>query len=208
MGISLYRRPADGTIFAIVGRKDGPTNGTYLWQYRLEDDGSGHVRAIKVREFGLYSGKKEIESIAVDDKLGYIYYSDEQVGVRKYLADPDAPEANKELALFATTGFAGDNEGISIYEVDDQTGYILVSDQQANEFHIFTREGEAGNPHQHNLLKIISVSTNESDGSEVTNLPLNDKFPQGLFVAMSDNKTFQYYSWVDIAGKDLKSANK
>jgi 3-phytase len=208
MGISLYRRPADGTIFAIVGRKDGPTNGTYLWQYRLEDDGSGHVRAIKVREFGLYSGKKEIESIAVDDKLGYIYYSDEQVGVRKYLADPDAPEANKELALFATTGFAGDNEGISVYELDDRAGYILVSDQQANEFHIFTREGEAGNPHQHNLLKIISVSTNESDGSEVTNLPLNDKFPQGLFVAMSVNKTFHYYSWIDIAGKDLKSANK
>jgi 3-phytase len=208
MGISLYKRPTDGAIYAVVGRKEGPTNGTYLWQYRLEDDGTGIVKATKVREFGIYSGKKEIEAIAVDDQLGYVYYSDEQFGVRKYLADPDAPEAEKELALFATTGFAGDHEGISIYEVDSQTGYILVSDQQANEFHIFTREGAPGNPHQHNLVKIISVSTNESDGSEVTNVSVNEKFPQGLFVAMSDNKTFQYYSWLDIAGKDLKSANK
>ena len=208
MGISLYKRPADGAMFAVVGRKTGPTTGSYLWQYLLQDDGTGQVKGTKVREFGIYSGKKEIEAIAVDDKLGYIYYADEQFGVRKYMADPEAPEANKELALFATSGFAGDHEGICIYEVDDKTGYILVSDQQANKFQIFTREGEEGNPHQHKLVKVINVSTNECDGAEVTSVPLNEKFLQGLFVAMSDNKTFQYYSWVDIAGKDLKSANK
>ena len=42
MGIALYRRPSDGAIFAIVGRKEGPLEG-YLWQYRLEDDGTGKV---------------------------------------------------------------------------------------------------------------------------------------------------------------------
>ncbi|UCF63339.1 MAG: phytase, partial [bacterium] len=190
-----------------VGRKEGPTDGNYLWQYLLEDDGSGNVKATKVREFGIWSGQKEIEAIAVDDRLGYVYYSDEGVGVRKYFADPDNKRAAQELTLFGNEGFTQDHEGICIYEVDDSTGYILVSDQQANEFHIFTREGDSGNPHAHQLVKIIKVSTNESDGSEVTSLALNEKFPQGLFVAMSDNKTFHYYSWVDIAGSDLKVAN-
>jgi 3-phytase len=203
MGVSLYKRPSDNAIFAIVGRKEGPTDGTYLWQYLLEDDGAGNVTGTVVRKFGMWSGKKEIEAIAVDDELGYVYYSDEGVGVRKYKADPDAVDAGVELALFATTGFTEDHEGISIYKINDGTGYILVSDQQANKFHIFKREGGPINPHDHQLVKVVNVSTNESDGSEVTNVKLNEKFPSGLFVAMSDNKTFQLYSWADIAGDDL-----
>ncbi len=202
MGIALYKRPADGTIFAIVGRKSGPTDGTYLWQYMLQDDGAGNVKASKVREFGMYSGTKEIEAIAVDDELGYVYYSDEGVGVRKYYANPEQGSA-EELALISTENFADDNEGISIYAINDGTGYILVSDQQANKFHIYKREGEPDNPHLHKLVKVIDMSTMESDGSEVTNAYLNETFPAGLFVAMSDNQTFQYYSWPDIAGDDL-----
>ncbi len=199
MGIALYKRPSDGNVYAIVGRKDGPVDGTYLWQYLLEDDGTGKVRARKVREFGHYSGNLEIEAIAVDNDLGYVYYSDEGVGIRKYYADPDSSDT--ELALFATEGFARDHEGICIYAKDDGTGYILVSDQQADKFHLFTREGTRENPHDHRLVKVISASTHESDGCEVTSLPLNASFPGGLFVAMSNDKTFQYYSWKDIIGE-------
>ena len=159
----------------------------------------------KVREFGVWSGKAEIEAIAVDDALGYVYYSDEHIGIRKYYADPDIENANKELALFGTTGFADDREGISIYTINDGTGYILVSDQQANAFRIFKREGESGDPHIHQLVKVVPASTKESDGSDVTNAVLNDTFPVGLFVAMSDDKTFQLYSWADIAGDDLET---
>lgn len=202
MGISLFKRPKDGTIFAIVSRKSGPQEG-YLWQYLLQDDGKGNVRGTKVREFGLYSGKKEIESVAVDDKLGYVYYSDEQNGIRKYYADPDAQEANKQLGVISTAGYLEDSEGISIYAVNDGTGYIIISDQSANKFHIYRREGEPDNPHLHKEVKVVDVSTSNSDGSDVTNVPLGDKFRGGLFVAMSDDKTFQYYSWADIAGTDL-----
>ena len=194
MGIALYKR-ADGAIFAIVGRKTGPS-GSYLWQYLLHDDGSGHVKATLVRKFGIFSGNKEIEAIAVDDALGYVYYSDEGVGVRKYYADP--VEGNEQLALFATQGFTRDHEGISIYNETADTGYILVSDQSASQFHIFPREGADGDPNNHPLLKVVKVSTVESDGSDVTSVPLGDMFPKGLFVAMSDDCTFQYYSWEDI----------
>jgi len=202
MGISLYKRVKDGAIYAIVSRKSGPLDG-YLWQYLLQDDGKGGVKGTKVRAFGLYSGKKEIESIAVDDKLGYVYYSDEQTCVRKYYADPDMQGAEKQLGTISVAGYLEDNEGISIYEVNDGTGYILVSNQSANKFHIYKREGEPGNPHDQKEVKVVDVSTTNSDGSEVTNIPLGPKFPAGMFVAMADDKTFQYYSWSDIAGTDL-----
>jgi len=204
MGVSLYKRATDGAIYAIVGRKEGPTDGTYLWQYLLEDDGQGTVKGTLVRKFGTWSGVKEIEAIAVDNQLGYVYCSDEHVGVRKYHADPDISDANKELGMFCLEGIAVDREGISIYNLDDSTGYILVSDQQANEFHVFPREGEVDNPHQHSLLKVVPVSTNSSDGSDVTSITLNENFPGGLFVAMSEGMVFHYYAWKDIAGDDLK----
>ena len=205
MGIALYQRPKDGALFAIVGGKSGPATG-YLGQYRLADDGTGHVKMTLVRQFGAYSGKKEIESIAVDAELGYVYYSDETFGVRKYAVDPDAPDAGKELAVFGTTGYASDHEGIAIYKINDGTGYLLVSDQQANQFRIYPREGAPGRPHEHPLIKTVPVSAIDSDGSEVTSLALGPNFPNGLFVAMGIGKVFHYYSWDDLAGADLKRA--
>ena len=199
MGVALYRRPRDGALFAIASRSDAmaPREG-YLHQYRLVDDGTGTLRGLFVRAFATWSGRKEIEAIAVDDELGYVYCSDETYGIRKYLADPAAEDAEDELAVFGTEGFARDHEGISIYPTGPGTGYLLVSDQQSDTFRIFPREGTAENPHDHPLLAVVRLSTDESDGSDVTAAALPG-FPGGLFVAMSTDKTFQFYAWEDIA---------
>ncbi len=205
MGIAMYT-DKQGRIYAIAGRKNGPTAGGYLWQYLLEDNGVGQVKATLKRKFGKYSGKKEIESIAVDNELGFVYYSDEQFGVRKYHADPE--KGDQELALFATTGFKEDNEGISIYKTSDSTGYILVSDQAANHFQAFSREGSKEDANKHVLITSIPVSTNNSDGSDIYSKPLNNDFKHGIFVAMSDDKTFQLYRWEDLAGAGKLKVNR
>ena len=207
MGVALYSRASDGALFAIVSRSDyqAPRQG-YLHQYRLVDDGTGTVRALFARSFGDWSGQKEIEAIAVDAELGYVYYSDENFGVRKYHADPAADDADEQLAVFGTEGFAEDREGISIYATGKGTGYIIVSDQQNNAFRVFRREGEPGKPHEHRFLKSVNVAAIESDGSDVTHVPLGPNFANGLFVAMSNGKTFHLYSWDDLAGTELKRA--
>ena len=89
--------------------RSGPADGTYLWQYLLGDNEKGGIAARLVRNFGNYSGRKEIESIVVDDRLDYVYYSDELVGVRTYYAD--TAKGNTELAHFAKQGFSVDMEG-------------------------------------------------------------------------------------------------
>jgi 3-phytase len=200
MGIALYR-DTTGNVYAIVGRKTGPTDGTYLWQYLLGDNGSGVVTARLVRKFGQYSGLNEIESIMVDDRLGFVFFSDEGVGVRKYYAD--TLRGNAELALFAREGFSVDHEGISLYETSDSTGFILVSDQGSDRFHIFPREGAGGNPHKHPDLRSVRVLANESDGSENTSFPLGPNYPRGLFVVMSTDRTFHYYLPEMILGDSL-----
>ena len=197
MGIALYHRPRDGAVFAIVGGKSGPSEG-YLWQYRLHLDSEGYITAERVRAFGRYSGAKEIESIAVDQPLGYVYYSDETVGIRKYHADPDHPDAARELALFATTGFVQDHEGLAIYPTSDSTGYLLASDQQGQRLQLFPREGIAGAPHEHPVLAVIPVSAQETDGLDVTAVPQPPRFPRGLLVMMSTDRTFHLFDWRDV----------
>jgi 3-phytase len=196
MGIALYRNPGDGAVYAIVGGKDGPPDG-YLWQYRLEDDGAGQVRAIKVRELGTYSGTKEIEAIAVDDELGYVYYSDEAAGIRKYHADPAA--GNEELAIFGASGFVRDREGIAIYRGSDGAGYLLVSDQGGHRLQVFPREACDGRPHDHPVMAVVPVKARSTDGIEVTARSLGPDFPAGMLVMMSSDRTFHYYRWQDVA---------
>ena len=204
MGIALYTRPSDNKIFAIVGRKSGPS-GTYLWQYELSGSGKMAIATV-VRKFGEYSGKKEIEAIAVDNELGTILYCDEQFGIRKYNADP-ALNDNKELALFGQTDFKADNEGIAIYKATPTTGYILVSNQQANTFMVYPREGANGNPNEYPLLAEIPTSTIECDGADVTSINLGGAYKNGLFVAMSNGMTFHYYAW-DLIQQRIDEAKK
>src|SRR5690606_7757224 len=79
MGISIYTNPVSNEMYAIVGRKEGPSE-SYLYQYKLIDS-NGVIDAELVRKFGKYSGVKEIEAIMVDNELGYVYYADETFGI-------------------------------------------------------------------------------------------------------------------------------
>jgi len=195
MGISIYTKKDSlgSSIYAIVGRKTGPS-GSYLWQYKITAGADGIAKGEVVRKFGTYSGKKEIEAIAVDNELGYVYYSDETVGVRKYYADPEKKD-DTELAFFAQQDVKSDHEGIAIYKITDSTGYILLSNQQNNSFVVYPREGDSGNANSYTKLADIPVSAIECDGAEATSLNLGGKFPNGMLVAMSNGKVFHYYDW-------------
>lgn len=191
MGIALYKRPTDGAIFAVVGRKSGPTRG-YLHVYRIRDNGAGKPEATFVKAFGAYSGKKEIESICVDDALGYVYYSDETVCVRKYPADPGSPFFGQELATFGRErSRVGDHEGLAIYTKPNGTGYLVSTDQipvanGGTRYYVYKREGEPGDRHNHRKpLLVVNGGADETDGIEVTSVPIGKAFPGGLFAAMN-----------------------
>jgi 3-phytase len=198
MGIGLYKRP-DQSVFAIVSPKSGLLSG-YLWQYMLVFDATGRVATQLVRRFGAFSGDGEIEAIVVDDELGFVYYSDETYGIRKYRADPDAPDAARELAVFGQKTYKGHREGLAIYSTGPRSGFILSSDQVSNSSRVrlYRREGAAGNPHQHVEVKSVLTSADSADGLDATSRPLGE-FPRGLLVMMnSKGKNFQLYSMAGV----------
>ena len=196
MGIACYKNPNNGKVYVISGRKNGPTDGTYLWQYELTASSPESVNATVVRKFGKYSGKKEIEAIAVDNELGYVYYCDENVGVRKYYANPEM--GDQELALFGSGDFEDDNEGIAIYKTEGGTGLIFISDQQKGRLAVYPREGSVENKNHHELIGYVAFQAMETDGIEIYSSRLNQDFPQGILVAMSEGKTFHLYSMKDL----------
>lgn len=125
-------------------------------------------------------------------------------GIHKWLADPEAPGANRELALFATAGYRQDREGIGIYALPGGTGYIVSVDQLPGEsiFHVYKREGEPGRPHDHSkVLLSFKGGADGTDGLDVSSASLGPDFPDGLVVAMNSSaRNFLLYRWRDIAG--------
>ena len=182
MGISLYHSPKDGSMYAIVGRKAGPLEG-YLHQYLLKPR-NGRVEAELVREFGKFSGRKEIEAIAVDDANGIVYYSDEGKCIRKYNAEPS--KGNQELSCFGESYFRDDIEGIALANGVNGKNYIIVSNQQNHSFVIFDSSDLS-------FVKEVDLGTIETDGCDVTTTSLGSAFPNGLFVAMNDERNFYFY---------------
>ena len=207
MGIGLYRRGRDNAIYAIVAPKTGPRDG-YLWQYRLFDAGGGRIDASLVRRFGAFSAttvrdENEIEAVAVDDEVGYVYYADEADGIHKWHADPDHPDAARELAHFGRTGFRGDREGIAIYASANGTGYIVCTDQldDDSEYHIYPRGGTSQNPHDHSReIVTIRGGADATDGLEISARALGPSLPHGVMIAMnSAARNFLVFRWQDVA---------
>jgi 3-phytase len=196
MGVALYKRPADGAIFAIVAPKTGATT-DYLWQYRLDFDGA-LVRGALVRRFGHFSGTGEIEAVAVDDELGYVYYADEEYAIHKWHADPDRAEASRELAVFGRDGFLQQREGIAIVATGPGRGFVVVSDQieGGSRLRVYPREGASGNPHEHTPIRTLQTAADSTDGIEVVSDALGSDFPAGLLIMMnSAGRNFQLYRW-------------
>jgi 3-phytase len=196
MGVGLYRRASDGAVFAILSRKEMPAAGG-LWQYRLEDDGQGRVRAVKVRELGEIVPGNEVEAVVVDDALGFVYYAEEPRAIHKWHADPDQPVAARELARLGTAGFRGDREGLAIYALGGGAGYLVAADQipGPSRYLVFRREGRRGAPSdQPDAISALEGGADSTDGLDATSEPLSPAFPRGLVVVMnSRDRNFLFY---------------
>ena len=192
-GFSMYHSAASGKFYAIVNSKSGEVE-----QWELFDNGGGKVDAKLVRNFDVGS---QVEGMVADDELGHLYVGEETVGIWKYGAEPDSGTARTQVD---TTGAGGqltaDVEGLTIYYGSDGTGYLLASSQGSNGFVVYRREGTneyvgtfriaAGNG-------IDEVS--DTDGIDVTNVPLGPAFPQGTFIAQDNDENFKLVPWQSVA---------
>ncbi len=99
-----------------------------------------------------------------------------------------APEGTPEAETIVAPGsaaFAGANlevdvEGLAIYGTGKKRGYLVVSSQGDNTFHVFERRDS--NEH---IGTFMVKDTGDSDGVAITSTPLGRAFPAGIVVVQN-----------------------
>ncbi len=199
-GSCMYRSPVSGEYYFFGTSKEGDVE-----QWRLFDDGSGAVDAVRVRTLSVGG---QLEGCAADDESGYVFIGEEAEAIWRYGAEPNA--GNDRIQV-DTTGSGGhltaDVEGITIFYASGGAGYLIVSSQGNNTFVVYERRA----PHQHLLTFALGTNSalgidgcSDTDGIDVTSRGLGAAFPGGLFVAQDGansggNQNFKLVPWPAIA---------
>jgi 3-phytase len=199
-GVCMYRSPSTSDFYVFVTSEEaGPVR-----QWRLADSG-GQVTATQVRDLDM---KSTAEGCVADDDLAYLYVAEEDFGIWKYEAEPDAGAARIAVDEVGSA-LEADVEGLTIYYGPDGAGYLIASSQGSGEYAAYERGGD--NPHITSFQIVDSASvdgTSDTDGIDVMSAPLGGGFPNGLFVAQdgdndTGNQNFKLVPWELVAGTAL-----
>lgn len=194
-GFCLYASPG-GAFHALVNSKDGDVE-----QWELFDDGAGAVAGALVRSFAVGG---QTEGCVADDVHANLYIGEEEVGIWQYGAEPGDGVARTQVD---TTGAGGhlsaDVEGLALFYLDSQAGYLLASSQGDSSFSIYDRQTSAflGN---FTIDAGVIDAVSETDGIDVTNVSLGIGLESGLFVAQDGmnqggRQNYKLVPWDDIA---------
>lgn len=149
------------------------------------------------------------EGVVADDQLGYLYVGEEDGGIWRFDA---APTGSTEGTLVDKVGSAclprDDVEGMGVLATGPDSGWLVVSAQGVNRYALYPRKPDAdGKQACVGSFGIVTGPTDpvgETDGLEVTSVPLGPDFPDGLMVVQDDrnegfSRNFKYVSWADVA---------
>ncbi|MFQ5628477.1 MAG: phytase [bacterium] len=197
-GFGMYISPATGKYYCYITSQSGAVQ-----QWELSDNGAGKVDAVLVRTLSVGS---QSEGVVADDILGNLYIAEEDVGVWKYGAEPNDGSARTFVDGIGGNGNLNDDiEGLTIYYRGDGTGYLIVSSQGADEFVVYTREGNNDFLAKFDIIAGNGIDrVSDTDGIDVSNFSLGPLFPQGVFVAQdgtndTGNQNFKLVPWDAIA---------
>jgi 3-phytase len=153
----------------------------------------------------------QTEGCVADDASGDLYVGEEDIGFWKYSAEPDGGDARTLVDSVDGGNLTADVEGMSIFYGPGTSGYLVVSNQGADNYALYERGGD------NKFLGIFHVvadevsgvdGTSETDGLDVTSANLGPSFPHGAFVAQDgrnitpdEKQNFKYVPWERIAAE-------
>ena len=193
-GFCLY--DAGDDLFAFTTDKSG-----MIVQYRLAigSDGANtsFVRKLRV--------PTQPEGCVVDDAEGALYVGEEDVGIWRFDAKPDASSTGDLIAKTgAESELTADVEGLAIYSDEDESGYLIASSQGDNTYAVFDRIA----PHAFRgrfQVRSEGAIVGDTDGLEVSSAVLGDRYPRGVLVVQDGmirdaqgerrNQRFAIVSW-------------
>jgi 3-phytase len=167
----------------------------------------GQLVAQQVREFPVGS---QAEGCVADDETGALYVAEEGGGFFRYSAAADGGAERREIdRVDGANGLKADIEGVSLWAGKDGKGYLVLSNQGADNYAVYRREGDNA------FVGLFHIGADpdrgidgasETDGLDVVSAPLGAKFPDGLLVVQDgrnlsprEKQNFKFVSWRDVA---------
>lgn len=198
-GLCMRRTP-QGEPEVFVNDKDGR-----ILQLRLERDQAGTWSSRRLREFRVAS---QPEACVVDDARNLLFMGEERRGVWALSADPgDAQAGDRRLVLPVGGLLQADVEGLALYRGGGRD-YLVVSSQGNDSYVVL----DATPPHRVWGAFRIGINVeqgldgaSETDGLDITSVPLGPGFEQGLLVVQDGRKrlpegaqNFKYVGWREV----------
>ena len=176
-GQCMYRSPESGDYYVIINDTDG-----LVRQWRLLETGAGRIGVELVREFSVGS---QTEGCVADDETGDLFIGEENTGIWRYAAEPDAGPERVLVDSIENGNLTADVEGLAIYYGHNGEGYLIASNQGANNFAVYERQGD--NRFVGHFYIVSDEATgidgaSDTDGLDVTSAYLGSTLPNGVLV--------------------------
>ncbi len=200
-GLCMYAIPGGDHFVFVSNSGDGRFR-----QWRVLADG-GTVVAKRVREFRVGS---QAEGCVADDETGALYVAEEDGGFWTYRAAADGGDYRRRIdRVGGASGLMADIEGVAIWHGRGGRGFIVVSNQGADSYAVYRREGDNA------FVGLFRVGDDDArgidgasatDGIAVVSQPLGSSYPDGLLVVQDgsnlpagQHQNFKFVSWLDVA---------
>jgi 3-phytase len=201
-GLCMYAAADGGGYFVFAN--DSEDGGFRQWKITAAN---GRASAQPVREFVVGS---QSEGCVADDETGNLYITEEDGGFWKYSARADGGTARREIdRVEGTNGLKADIEGVSLWTGAEGRGYLVLSNQGADNYAVYRREGDNAFV---GLFHVVADAArgidgvSETDGLDLSSAALGPRFPDGLLVvqdgrnlAPRERQNYKFVSWRDIA---------
>lgn len=201
-GSCMFQSAQSGRTYVFVTDSEGPVR-----QWELVDAGNGRVRANRVRDIPFAT---QTEGCVADDATGVLYVAEEDVGLWRVGAEPDAAATpTSVITVAANEALKDDLEGIGLYDLGGGRGYLVLSSQGNNTYAVFRREGN--NEYVGSFAVLADAARgidgiSETDGLEVLSANLGGEYAGGIFIAQDgrniapqEHQNFKIVPWSAIA---------
>jgi 3-phytase (myo-inositol-hexaphosphate 3-phosphohydrolase) len=199
-GLGLYHDARSGRLYVVVNFKTGDV---FQWEVTSTDD----RLALELRRE--WSVPSQPEGIVADDALGSIYVGEEDGGIWRFPADPEAEPIGTMIDAVGSACLPVDDvEGMAVGPSGGpEDGYLVVSAQGVNRYVLYPRRPDAEG--RQPCLGGVEVGTgptdpvSETDGLDVATGVVTQEFPRGVMVVQDDrnegfSRNFKFVSWADV----------
>ena len=200
-GFCMYHNITSGDFYVFVNDTDGVVK-----QWLLKDAGNNRIGAELVRSFEVGS---QTEGCVADDYTGDLYIGEENVAIWKYSADPDGGEDRVMVDSTTDGNLTSDVEGLALYLGPEGKGYLVASNQGADNYAIYERQGDNAFKGIFHVVADDATGidgSSETDGLDVTSANLGPAFPHGALVVQdgrnimpAERQNFKYIPWERVA---------